>query len=117
MSRRLTRAAPCVIDELRWLVSFAPQAGADADRVAVIAESLIDLLLDATDPRTAGALELARRIRHARDSGATIPQLVARFGRSRPTIHRLLCLTTSRDTSVLSSQTDSVNQVKHARRR
>jgi len=90
MSRRLRKAAPAVLAELRWLISFAPKAGPDGDRVAVIAESLVDLLLDDMPQRTAQALQTARQIRRARNAGATIAQLRERFGLSRSQIHRLL---------------------------
>jgi hypothetical protein len=76
--------------ELRWLTSHALASGADRGRVQAIADGLIDLILDAQDPRRQRSLDLAQRIGKARAAGVSIPDLCERFGKSRSQIHRLL---------------------------
>lgn len=83
-------ADPGLIRELQWLTSHAVQSGADPDRVRAIAGQLVDVLLDAQDPRRKRSLATAERIRKAHAAGVGVPALRERFGLSRSQIHRLL---------------------------
>lgn len=81
---------PALIAELNWLTAQALAVGADPERVRRIASQLVDVLLDAQDPRTKRAHAMAERVRRAHVAGVSIPALMERFGKSRSQIHRLL---------------------------
>jgi hypothetical protein len=80
------------IDNLRWITDAALAGGADPIRVQQISDQLTAHLLDRMDPRRLRTLELAERISRAHARGADIEALGQRFGRSRPSVHRLLRL-------------------------
>lgn len=79
-----------LIAELNWLTAAALAAGADPARVQSVAGQLVDLLLDAQDPRRKRTQALAMRVLRAHEAGTSIAALCERFVKSRSQIHRLL---------------------------
>jgi len=84
-------------DRLRSVMRCARQGGAPSDWLDAVADELVDALLELDsfrrgdrDPRRRRSLSLAQRVARARDAGVAVSALVERFGKSRPTIYRLL---------------------------
>ncbi|MGH7489299.1 MAG: hypothetical protein ACREMY_27405, partial [bacterium] len=84
-------------DRLRVLMRCARQGGATSTWLDEAADELVDALLELDsfrrgdrDPRRRRTLSLAQRVARARDAGVAVLDLVERFGKSRPTIYRLL---------------------------
>jgi hypothetical protein len=94
---------------VRWLCATSTADGADVDRAAKL---LVAVLLDLAayrrgdfDPRRQRTLQLAERVRRAKDAGVPVVELGERFGKSRSQVYRLLSRTTSRDSFAVSSPT------------
>ena len=90
-------AATALADRLRILMRFARNGGAPQEWLDAAADELVDALLELDsfrrgdrDPRRRRTLSLAQRVARARDAGVTVSHLAERFGKSRPTIYRLL---------------------------
>lgn len=98
----MDRAA--LAQELRWLVAFATDAGADPARVAAVSSALVDLLLERTDPRTRRTETLAARVARAHAAGVNVPALMERFGISRPSVYRLIRVSRLRETHARSNE-------------
>lgn len=82
---------PALMAELRWLTGHAIAHGADPARVSHIADQLVDVLLDAQDPRRKRTLSKAERALRAYNAGTSVSALMERFGvRNRSTISRWL---------------------------
>lgn len=97
--------AAALLADLRWLVGHAVATGADPERVELVAGQLVDLLLDAQDPRRRESLALAERVHKAKAAGTSMAGLCERFSRSRSQINRLdrMWRMTSRATSAVQS--------------
>ena len=88
---------PSLAVGLRELADLAAAGGAEGLWLKAIIDGLSAALMELSerregldDPRRRLALELAKRITHARAAGATIEQLADRFNRSPSRIYRLL---------------------------
>jgi hypothetical protein len=79
------------VDALRELFHLANDAGVPERVLTAAAEELVELLdRPQPDPRRVRTLAKARRIRRAIEAGASRPEILARFGVSPATYHRLL---------------------------
>ena len=84
----------------RQLIEYARAGGAPSALCDAVAVQIVDALLELAERRRGDrGFGLAQRIARARADGVSIPDLQARFGRSRSQIYRLLSRTRTRQFS------------------
>jgi hypothetical protein len=82
-----------LVDAVRWLCDTSDGDKADIDTAAsLLWAALLDLEAHRRGFHNQRRLQLARRVQAAKVGGASIPELMERFGKSRAEVYRLLSL-------------------------